>query len=127
MKYLILILTFVFASNTTFGQNSYDLKPGDVLMIHTESNMPFDHIYFPKPNFIIKRGAIANFKALNGVKVQIDEISENSIMTLKPLNGKKFFNTYSFVEAHLEKAIENNELKFLSIKQNTVALAQDSK
>eukprot|EP00035_Acanthoeca_spectabilis_P028585 m.471353 g.471353 ORF g.471353 m.471353 type:complete len:128 (+) comp30913_c0_seq1:101-484(+) len=127
MKYLILILTFVFASNTTFGQNSYDLKPGDVLVINTKTNMPFDHIYFPKPNFIIKRGAIANYKALNGIKVQIDEISDNSIMRLKPLNGKKFFNTYSYVEAHLEKAIENDELKFLNIHQNTVALVQESK
>ena len=124
MKNLILILTFLFVSMSTYGQNSYDLKPGDVLEIHTDSNMPFDHIYFPKPNFIIKRGGIANYKALNGVKVQIEEISENSIMRLKPLNGKKFFNTYSYVEAHLEKAIENKELKFLSNRKNTMASVQ---
>ena len=124
MKNLILILTFVFVAMSTYGQNSYDLKLGDILEINTDSNMPFDHIYFPKPNFIIKRGGIANYKVLNGIKVQIEEISENSIMRLKPLNGKKFFNTYSYVEAHLEKAIENKELKFLSNRKNTVAFVQ---
>ncbi|MGB3143692.1 MAG: hypothetical protein WBB24_06265 [Maribacter sp.] len=124
MKNLILILTFVFVAMSTYGQNSYDLKPGDILEINTDSNMPFEHIYFPKPNFIIKRGGIANYKVLNGIKVQIEEISENSIMRLKPLNGNKFFNTYSYVEAHLEKAIENKELKFFSNRKNTVAFVQ---
>lgn len=114
-------------STTSFGQNSYDLKPGDILEIQTSSNMPFDHLYFPKPNFIIKRGGIANYKALNGVKVQIEEISDDAVMRLVPLNGKKFFNKFSYVDAHLEKAIEKKELKLLSNYEKSLAFVQNAK
>ena len=127
MKKFTLILTFIMVSMTSFGQNSYDLKPGDVLEIQTSSNRPFDHLYFPKPNFIIKRGGIANYKALNGVKVQIEEIADDAVMRLIPLNGKKFFNKFSYVDAHLEKAIENNELKLLSNYKKSLAFVQNAK
>ncbi len=115
MKYALIFIAFLLVSSGSFSQEKYDnLKPGDVLSINKDSNMPFDYLHFPRPNFIIKRGAIPNYKALDGLKVRIEEISEGSIVKLTPLNGKKFFNRYSYVKANLEKALENNELKMLN-------------
>lgn len=114
MKNTFILLTFLLMSNISFSQDKYEnLKPGDILSINKDSNIPFNNIYFPKPNFIIKRGAIANYKSLDGMKVIIEEISEDATVKLTPLNGKRFFNRFSYVKANLEKALESNELKEL--------------
>jgi hypothetical protein len=123
MKYAFILLTFLLASNSSFSQEKYDnLKAGDVLSINKDTNMPFDYLHFPRPNFIIKRGAIANYKALDGMKVRIEEMSEGTTVKLTPLNGKKFFNRFLYVKADLEKALENNELKLLNTYNKSVAL-----
>ncbi|CAM4348058.1 hypothetical protein [Gillisia hiemivivida] len=114
MKNALILLTFLLMSNISFSQDKYDnLKPGDILTISKDSNIPFNYLHFPKPNFIIKRGAIANYKSLDGMKVKIEEISEDYTVKLTPLNSRRFFNRFSYVKANLEKALESNELKQL--------------
>jgi len=116
MKFIISTLTFILFSQNAFNQVNYEnLKPGDVLSIYKDSNTPFQHLHFQKPNFIIKRGTIANYRALDGMKVKIEEIPQESMVKLTPLNGKKFFNVFSYVKANLRKVLESNELKLLSI------------
>lgn len=115
MKCAIILLTFLLFSNSAFSQDKYsNWKPGDILSINKDSNTPFHHLYFPRPNFIIKRGAIPNYKALDEMKVKIEEISQDSKAKLTPLDGKRFFNKFSYVKANLEKALESNELKLPS-------------
>ena len=112
MKTSIIVLACFLFSITAFSQTNYkNLKPGDILIISKDANTPFQHIYFPRPNFIIKRGGLANYKALDEKKVKIEAIAQNGTAKLRPLNGKRFFNVYTYVQAHLRKALENNELE----------------
>ena len=120
MKYTIVMLTFLMFSYSSFSQNEVrDMKPGDILFISKNSNTPFKHFYFPKPNFIIKRGSITNYKGLNGMHLQIEAITDESIARLIPLNGKKFFNIFSYVNADLKNALNNKELKQLNSSQKS--------
>lgn len=125
MKNYIAIFFCLFILNGVFGQDPYmGLKNGDLLLINKKTNVPFDHLYFPKPNFIIKRGGIVNYKNLDGWTVRIDEISENGRSKLAPLNKKRFFNLYVYVEANLVKALENKELVLLK-KPKQQSLVQE--
>ena len=120
MKYTIVLLAFLMFSYSSFSQNEIsDLKPGDILYINKDSNTPFQYLYFPKPNFIIKRGSIANYKDLNGMQVQIEAITDEFVARLIPLNGKKFFNIFSYVNADLKSALNNKELKQLNHGQKS--------
>lgn len=114
LKFALISFTLLLIPHSSFGQDDYDLKVGDILTITKDTNTPFNHLHFPKANFIIKRGGIADFKALNEMKVKIEEISEGNTAKLIPLEGRKFFNRYTYVNANLKKALENNELKLLS-------------
>ncbi|CAM4295723.1 hypothetical protein [Gillisia limnaea] len=120
MKNVFILLILLLMSNISFSQDKREnLKPGDILSINKDFNIPFNHLYFPKTNFIIKRGAIANYKSMDGMKVKIVEISEDATVKLTPLNGRRFFNRFSYVKADLEKALESNELKQLIINNES--------
>lgn len=77
----------------------------------------FIHIYFPKENFIIKKGGIPNYKNLSGTKVVVTKVTKNANgsreITLKRENDHKFFNSISVVKANYEKAIEEKEILFV--------------
>ena len=119
MKTFFLAFAFIVFSAITFGQeNIVDLKSGDLLTIQKNSNTPFEHLYFPKTNLIIKSGAIANYKSLDGMQVKIDEIYDDSTVKLSPVNGGRFFNKYSSVKANIYEAIKSNELKPVASTQN---------
>lgn len=126
LKFALLLFTLLLIPHSSFGQDNSDLKTGDVLIITKNNNTPFNHLYFPRPNFIIKRGGIANFKALDGMKVRIEEISEGTTVKLIPLDGKKFFNRYTYVNASLEKALENNELKLVNNYSKSIVSSNES-
>ncbi len=118
MKTSIIVFAIFLFSVTAFGQaDSKNLKPGDILTITKDANTPFEHLYFQRSNFIMKRGGLANYKALDQKKVKIEAIAQDGTAKLKPLNGKKFFNTFTYVRAHLQKALENNELEVSSISR----------
>lgn len=73
----------------------------------------YSHIDFPKKNFIIKRGAIANFNVLVGKKVVVTEVRSmngKTQLVLKPKDGSKFFRFWPTVTADYEKALEKGEL-----------------
>lgn len=127
LKFVLVTLTIFLLSGSSFGQDNYDLKAGDVLAITKETNTPFNHLHFPRANFIIKRGGIADFKTLDGMKVKIEEISEDNTVKLIPLDGKKFFNRLTYVNADLEKALESNELKLLSNYTKSIVSTYESK
>lgn len=128
MRQSIILIAFLLLCASGHAQEQYNnVKVGDILSINKEYNTPFNHLYFPKANFIIKRGAIANYKVLDGMKVQIEEVAEDATVRLIPLGGKKFFNKFSYVEANLEKALESGELKLLGTYKNTVTFNSEAK
>ncbi|RRQ50342.1 hypothetical protein DZC72_07260 [Maribacter algicola] len=123
MKHLLSLLTLFLVSFGAFSQTeSAEIKVGDIFSIQKSSNLPFDHIHFPKANFIIKRGGVADYKGLDDVKVKVVELLDDGMAKLTSVNGKKFFNTYKYVKADMTQALEDGELQYLDLRsKSTVA------
>lgn len=109
------LLALVFGLFTTvfFAQNS-DVKVGDVFVIEEVENNNYKHINFPKNNFIIKKGGIANYNKVKGQEVEITSIKEKKdgtlVATIKLTSDKAFFNSHKYLTVDIAKAIENKEL-----------------
>lgn len=107
----IIILGITFSVN---AQKTDDLvSVGETFSIQESDNYQYSHINFPKPNFIIKKGAIADYKKLRGVQVVVSEIKSNKGKTrvvLKRKDGKKFFGNFPSVTANIEDAVASGEL-----------------
>ncbi|MCX2718241.1 hypothetical protein [Lentiprolixibacter aurantiacus] len=92
-----------------------EIQVNDVLVIQQPSGPDFKHIHFPKKNFIIKRGGIANMKQLAGKKVIVEAISYDkdgsTLITLSRQDGMKFFRAFPTVKASLEDALDSGELR----------------
>ena len=88
---------------------------GDVMVIQKPKGSDFMHVQFPRRNFIIKQGGIANMKSLYGQKVLVTEVSGtpngNIEVVLKLLNGRRFFGYLPSVKADLDLALAKGELK----------------
>ncbi|MFX0556370.1 hypothetical protein ACOCEA_06205 [Maribacter sp. CXY002] len=126
MRNVMFVFVLILASLNLIGQdNSKMVTDGAILIINKKQNMPFDHIDFPRTNFIIKRGAIANYKSLNGIAVKIKlsyvNTKGNQMAKLTPIAGGKFFNRYTYVSANLSKAIESNELIQPNLSKESLA------
>ncbi len=112
MKKLIFFALFSFLCAYGQGQIT-DIKAGDILTLGNPSSKSYKHINFPKANFIIKKGGIANYKAIAGNRIIITEVNRQDGYTkiiFKREDGVKFFNTKTLASAHLEKAIEKKEI-----------------
>ena len=107
-KYVIALLF----SGVMFAQE--EVKVGDVFEIGQPETRTYKHIEFPRANFIIKRGGIANYKNLKGQKVVVTSIEDKNDGTvqikLKRENGNRFFGSHTVVAANFEKALDNGEL-----------------
>lgn len=115
MRKLIFILLVTFSLAGTRAQNiSHPSQIGDTFIIAQPDAKDFEHINFPRANFIIKRGGIANIKSVIGNKVQITGLKENKDGTtdviLKRVDGKNFYRKFPAVTANLERALEGGEL-----------------
>lgn len=116
MKRLLPVLAILCLSYSVSAQTvTPHVKVGDVLTINKTSNLPFQYILFPKGNFIIKRGGIANYKGLHGQKVKVVAIDENNQAKLVSMNGKRFFNIYNYVKADLTNALVKQELQYVNL------------
>lgn len=119
MKHVSTFLVLFLMAFSSFGQSgSDDVAVGDLFSIQKQANMPFDHIHFPKANFIIKQGGIANFQNLDDVKVKVVAVLDNGLVKLAPVSGKKFFNRYMTVKADMEKALQAGELQKIDLRHN---------
>ena len=109
--YFFCAVTLLQASPTT---EIDDLEVGSVLMIGSPSSNLYEHIEVPRMNFIIKKGGIPNYKTLFESKVIISKVKEmpdgSKIVHLKRQNGKRFFNSHSYIKATLKEAIDSEEL-----------------
>ena len=120
MKQLICIVLFMVGSITVNAQNANqivqeEVEVGDILRIGHPDASRFQHIDFPRPNFIIKKGGIANYKRVEGDKVVVTSIKEKKDGSLevqiKLADGGRFFRTHYVVWADLKKALESGELR----------------
>lgn len=109
---ILFALLFIFFTSLTFSQNTDPkVNVGDVFIIGETDN--YKHINFPKRNFIIKRGGIANYESIKGKKVEVTSIKEkngNLVATIKLASKKKFFNSHKYVTVNISEAIDNKEL-----------------
>ena len=120
MKKLFFIVLLVLATISINAQNAKqivqeEVEVGDILQVGQPDAARFQYIEFPRPNFIIKKGGIANYKRVEGDKVIVTSIEETKDGTLevqiKLANGGRFFRTHSVVKADLKNALESGELR----------------
>ncbi|MFT0714050.1 hypothetical protein [Flagellimonas lutimaris] len=119
MRIIVLAILFVVTTTNINAQsiNPQEVKVGDVLEIGRPDATKFKHIDFPRANFIIKKGGIANYKAVVGNKVVVTEVKEKKdgtlVVRIKKADGRRFFNSHPIVEADLKEALESGELSVL--------------
>ena len=112
---LIIIISLFLVSALTSVGYAQEIKIGDELTIEKPAGIDYQHIYFPRKNFIIKQGGIADLKTVKNVVVVVTDIkygsNNESIITIKRKDGRRFFFALRHVKANFEGAIENGELQ----------------
>tara|TARA_R110000868_G_scaffold144150_1_gene362899 strand:- start:24726 stop:25088 length:363 start_codon:yes stop_codon:yes gene_type:complete len=94
---------------------SVTVEKGDVIEIGNPSTSKYKYIKFPRANFIIKKGGIANYKTALGEEVVVTDVKTakdgSTKIYVKRKDGKMFFDTVSKVTIDLEEALAANEIK----------------
>ncbi|WP_299101538.1 hypothetical protein [uncultured Winogradskyella sp.] len=110
-----LFFAFLFFGICFLANANNQPKVGDELIIKNPTSQAYSHIYFPKPNILIKRGTVTGYKSVkNNVVIVKEVITENDgdlkvVLTKK--DGSKFFGYLSNVKANYKKALEANEIE----------------
>ena len=112
---LFMVGNFSINAQSTGPDALNGVKEGSVLQIGTLDSPRYKHIDFPRANFIIKKGGIANYKKVEGVKVVVTAVNKKNDGTLQVQiqrkDGKRFFGNQSVVNADLKDALESGELR----------------
>ncbi|MER3373767.1 MAG: hypothetical protein RIM83_03935 [Allomuricauda sp.] len=111
MNKYILVVAFMIGA---LSLNAQEVSVGDVFEIGTPDAPQYEHIDFPRANFIIKRGGIANYKRVEGNKVVVTSVKEKKDGTLKVrikrIDGNRFFGSHWQVAANFREAVASGEL-----------------
>ena len=122
IKYVIFSFLLLSFGILNAQSSNSSIAVGDMLIISQPVYDTYKNIDFPRKNTIIKRGAIANFNGLKGLKVVVDELktSKNgsTIISLKRIDGKKFFRFYETVTADFNDALNSGEIKMVTKKNS---------
>ncbi|WP_378178039.1 hypothetical protein [Aquimarina sp. SS2-1] len=116
MKNLIIIafLSFVtMNAQEAKTLSSETVAVGDIITLGTPSGQTYQHILFPRVNFIIKKGGTTNFKQLQGKKVVVTdkEVVEGiTKITIARKDGKKFLNSIANVKVNFDDAVTAKEI-----------------
>lgn len=116
MKTSIITLFFcTFLALNNFAQkNSEMVKVGDIFTIAKVDMNNYKYIKFPKDNFIIKKGGIANYKNIVNQKVKITALKENNKgkiqATIQLTSGRSFFKSHKSIQVDLKNALAKKEL-----------------
>lgn len=108
------ILAF-FVTAFMYSQDSTsDFSVGDTFLIGDATYNNYEHIDFPKANFIVKKGGLANYQNIKGKKVVVTSIKKENdgkrIATIKLVEAGKFFNSHKYVTVDVDNAVKNKEL-----------------
>ena len=113
-KGLLIIVFAIFAFSPNAFAQTQDVQIGDIFKIENPSGQDYQHIHFPRKNFIIKRGGIADMDLVKNVEVEVVSVTYTSdsktLITLKRTDGRRFFKALFSVKAELESALESGEL-----------------
>ncbi|KAA2217435.1 MULTISPECIES: hypothetical protein [Maribacter] len=116
IKYVFALMFSVSVLNAQVSdeQTRIDVKVGDVFEIGKPETNKYKHIEFPRANFIIKRGGIANYKSVLGEKVVVSSIKEKRNGTtevrIKKVDGHRFFGSHPSVTVDIDEALNSGEL-----------------
>ncbi|WP_282049781.1 hypothetical protein [Maribacter aquivivus] len=118
VKYAIALL---FSASMLHAQDntntSSNVNVGDVFEIGVPETNKYKHIDFPRENFIIKRGGIANYRRAHGEEVVVTAVKElkdgTTQIKIKRNDGGRFFNSHTVVTADYKEAINSGELQAL--------------
>ncbi|WP_396636445.1 hypothetical protein [Maribacter sp. R77961] len=119
IKYAIALLFSVSLLNAQQNVNEAQIKVnvGDVFEIGKPETNTYKHINFPRANFIIKRGGIANYKRAQGEKVMVTSIKEKkdgtTLVKIKRTDGNRFFGSHTTVSVDFKEALASGELEVL--------------
>lgn len=119
IKYAIALLFSVSVLNAQDNVNvvQSDVEVGDVFEIGKPETNTYKYINFPRANFIIKRGGIANYKRAEGQKVVVTSIKEKkdgtTLVKIKRTDGNRFFGSHPVVSVDFKEAVESGELEVL--------------
>jgi len=118
LRTYIIVFVFAICTVTSFSQSKIsasDVQIGTVLKIGSSETSAYKHIHFPKKNMIIKRGGIANYKKMEGLKTVVSSIEKRkdgvTIVKLKRKDGGRFFGSHTYVEATIDDALKSGELQ----------------
>lgn len=113
------VIGLIFSVSVLNAQNDSqvsktDIQVGDTFEIgHPEKNK-YQHIDFPRANFIIKRGGIANYMSVVGEKVVVTSLKEKKDGTtqakIKRTDGGRFFGSHATVTIDYVQALRTDEL-----------------
>ena len=119
IKYAIALLFSVcmFNTQTSVAQTATNVQVGDIFEIGKPESNTYKHINFPRANFIIKRGGIANYKRAEGEKVVVTAIKEKkdgtTLVKIKRTDGHRFFGSHTVVSVDFKEALASGELELL--------------
>lgn len=119
IKYVIVLLFSInlLHEQANASQTNIKVKVGDVFEIGKPETNKYKYIDFPKANFIIKRGGIANYKRVEGEKVVVTSVKEkkdgSTKIKIKRVDGNRFFGSHSIVAVDFFGAMESGELQTL--------------
>ncbi len=113
-KHLIITLFAFTVVGLNAQQSQISVSEGDVFTISQPTSAEFQHVHFPRKNFIIKRGAVPNMKSVYGTQVVVTSVSYDGEgmprVTLERKDGGKFFRHFRSVDANLASALQSGEL-----------------
>ncbi|WP_324028165.1 hypothetical protein QSV08_09620 [Maribacter sp. BPC-D8] len=115
------VITLLFSVSLLNAQDNVTIQTevnvGDVFEIGKPETNKYKHIDFPRENFIIKRGGIANYRRAHGEEVVVTAVKEKKDGTteikIKRNDGGRFFNSHTVVSADFKEAINSGELQAL--------------
>jgi len=116
-KYAFILLVAIFANALHAQAPSTIEEPtvGSVFEIGEASAEQFEHIKFPRANFIIKRGGMPNYKVMKTVKVVVTSVKErkngSTKVYIKRADGKRFFGSHLYVATDFNAALASGELR----------------
>ena len=117
IKYAIAFLFSVSVLNAQNNDNQKltNVQLGDVFEIGKSETRTYKHINFPRANFIIKGGGIADYKKVAGNMVEVTSIKEkkdgSTVVKLKRRDGGRFFGSHTVVNADFYAAVNSGELQ----------------
>ncbi len=112
IRFAIALLFFTF---TLYSQSTpMPIAVGDVFVVGAVENNNYTYINFPKPNIIIKKGGLVNFRNVVGKKVRITSIKEKKngtlVATIQLVSKRLFFKSHKTVTVKINKALQHKEL-----------------